>query len=227
MSAGPAPLRRAPLRQAGFTLVEVLVALLAMAILASLSWQGLDGILRARDGTRVAIDRTVRLSTVLTQWEQDLQAVHDARVVPALAFDGQTLRLTRRVEAGVALVAWSVRGGVWQRWAGPVQTHSAELQQTWLRSFQFLGNEPGHLRLADGPAAWQVYFHRGGSWTNAQSTGDLVQAPAPLVSAPAAGASAPAAAAIARELLPDAVRLVITLDRGTLTRDIALGPAGS
>ena len=204
-------------RQGGFTLVEVLVALLAMAILASLSWQGLDSILRARNGTRAAIDRTVRLSTVLTQWEQDLQAVHDADVVPALAFDGQTVRLTRRVDAGVALVAWSVRGGVWQRWAGPVQTRSAELQQTWLASFQFLGNEPGHLRLVDGPASWQVYFHRGGSWTNAQSTGDIVQAPA------AAASPSPAA----REALPDAVRLVITLDAGTLTRDIALGPSGS
>ena len=218
----PAPARdgNPRLRQAGFTLVEVMVALLAMAILASLSWQGLDGILRARDGTRVAIDRTVRLATVLTQWEQDLQAVHDAGVVPALAFDGQTLRLTRRVEAGVALVAWSVRGDVWQRWAGSVQTHRGELQQTWLSSFQFLGNEPGQLRLVDGPARWQVYFHRGGSWTNAQSTGDLVQAPAAV-------ASAPAAAPAAREALPDGVRLVITLDRGTLTRDIALAPAGS
>ena len=36
----PAPRRQTG--QAGFTLVEVLVALLAMAILASLSWQGLD-----------------------------------------------------------------------------------------------------------------------------------------------------------------------------------------
>jgi len=118
----------------GFTLVEVLVALLAMAILASLSWQGLDGILRARDGTRDALDRTVRLATVVTQWEQDLQALFDTAVVPALAFDGQTLRLTRRVDAGVALVAWSVRGGVWQRWAGPIFTRGNELQQGWLRS---------------------------------------------------------------------------------------------
>jgi general secretion pathway protein J len=214
--------------QGGFTLVEVLVALLALAILASLSWQGLDGILRAREVTRESLDRTTRLTTVVTQWEQDLQALHDTGVVPALAFDGQTLRLTRRVETGVALVAWSVRSGLWQRWAGPATTRSGELQQGWLASFQWLGNEPGHLLLAEGAGDWQIYFHRGGAWTNAQSTGDLVQ---PQASAPEAGASAPAGEAAAanapREALPDAVRLVITLDGRTLTRDIALGPTGS
>jgi general secretion pathway protein J len=216
----------------GFTLVEVLVALLAMAILASLAWRGLDGILRARDGTREALDRTVRLATVVTQWEQDLQALFDTAVVPALAFDGQTLRLTRRVDAGVALVAWSVRGGVWQRWAGPVFTRGNELQQGWLRSFQLLGNEPGHLQLADAASEWQVYFHRGGAWTNAQSSGDLLQPQAPAAAASAAsgadgGDGGTPAAAVPREALPDAVRLVITLDGRTLTRDIALGPSGS
>ena len=216
----------------GFTLVEVLVALLAMAILASLAWRGLDGILRARDGTREALDRTVRLATVVTQWEQDLQALFDTAVVPALAFDGQTLRLTRRVDAGVALVAWSVRGGVWQRWAGPVFTRGNELQQGWLRSFQLLGNEPGHLQLTDAASEWQVYFHRGGAWTNAQSSGDLLQPQAPAAAASAAsgadgGDGGTPAAAVPREALPDAVRLVITLDGRTLTRDIALGPSGS
>lgn len=44
----------------GFTLIEVLVALLIMAILATLSWQGLDGIVRARERSRDAIDATVR-----------------------------------------------------------------------------------------------------------------------------------------------------------------------
>ena len=76
----------------GFTLVEVLVALFAMALLAGLAWQGLDSVLRTREASREAIDRTTRLATVVTQWEQDLQAVHDTGVVPALAFDGQTLR---------------------------------------------------------------------------------------------------------------------------------------
>lgn len=215
--------------QGGFTLVEVLVALLALAILASLSWQGLDGILRARDVTRESLDRSTRLATVVTQWEQDLHALHDTGVAPALAFDGQTLRLTRRVETGVALVAWSVRSGLWQRWAGPATTRSGELQQGWLSSFQWLGNEPGHLLLAEGASDWQIYFHRGGAWTNAQSSGDLLQPSQPQ--APEAGASAPAgeaaAAAVPREALPEAVRLVITLDGRTLTRDIALGPTGS
>lgn len=221
--------RNAARGQGGFTLVEVLVALLALAILASLSWQGLDGILRAREVTRESLDRSTRLATVVTQWEQDLHALHDTGVVPALAFDGQTLRLTRRVEAGVALVAWSVRSGLWQRWAGPATTRSGELQQGWLSSLQLLGNEPGHLLLAEAAGDWQIYFHRGGAWTNAQSSGDLLQPSQPQ--APASGASAPAAEAVAatapREALPEAVRLVITLDGRTLTRDIALGPTGS
>lgn len=225
------PLRRMPagrrLHTAGFTLVEVLVALFIMALLATLAWQGLDGILRARDASTTSMDRTVRLSTVLTQWEQDLQAVFDTAAVPAISFDGQTVRLTRRAEGGVRLVTWAVRGGLWQRWAGPVVVLVPDLQDSWLRSQQFVGNEPGQLLLASGASDWQVYFSRGGQWTNAQSTGDLAL-PAPPPPPPASGASGPLAAPpVQRELLPDGVRLQITLDGQTLTRDITLGPAGN
>ena len=201
----------------GFTLVEVLVALLLMAILSAMAWQGLDAVLRARDASREAIDRTSRLATVLTQWEQDLQAVHDTGIVPPLAFDGQTLRLTRRVDDGVALVAWSVRNGVWQRWAGAGLQRAGLLQQVWLESQQFLGNEPGQLTVADGASEWQLYFYIGNAWSNAQSTGNLV-------AAAAAGASG---VPQVRQDLPSAVRMVITLQGNKLTRDIALGPSGS
>jgi general secretion pathway protein J len=200
----------------GFTLVEVLVALLLMAILSTFAWFGLDGVLRSRDAGRAAIDTSTRLGTVLTQWEQDLLAVHDTLAVPPLTFDGQTLRLTRRVDGGVALVAWSVRSGHWQRWTSAASTRSAALQQAWLSSQQLLGTESGHLKVAGGATEWQIYFHRGGDWSNAQSTGDLVLAPA----------AAASGAAQAREALPQAVRLVITLDGHKLTRDIALGPTG-
>lgn len=203
--------------QAGFTLVEVLVALMLMAILAGFAWQGLEAVLRARDASRESIDRTTRLATVLTQWQQDLQSVYDTGVVPPLSFDGQTLRLTRRVDEGVALVAWSVRGGSWQRWSGGAMQRSGPLQQAWVASQQFMGNEPGQLTVAAGATEWQLYFHRGSDWSNAQSSGNLVAAPA--------GAASGAAAV--REELPNAVRLVITLPAGKLTRDVALGPTGS
>jgi general secretion pathway protein J len=223
-------------RAAGFTLVEVLVALVLMALLAGLSWQALDGMLRSRDDSRVVVDRTVRLSTVLTQWEQDLAAVHETLAVPALAFDGQTLRLTRRVDGGVMLVAWGLRGGQWQRWTTLPFVRSGDLQEAWLRSQQLQGSEPGTVVLSEGASQWQIYFARGGQWSNAQSTGDLalpiVAAPPAAPASPASGASAPAAPAApqppatAREALPEAVRLLITLDGQTLTRDIALGPGG-
>ena len=115
-----APQRRRVRQAAGFTLVEVLVALFIMALLATLAWQGLDGMMRAREGSGQVLDRTMRLNTVLTQWEQDLQALHDTGAAPAIGFDGQTLLLTRRVDQGVQLVAWALRSGRWQRWTSPV-----------------------------------------------------------------------------------------------------------
>jgi len=213
-------------------LVEVLIALLLMAILTGMAWQAVDGMMRARDSSRETIDRSARLSTVLAQWEQDLLALHDTEQVPPLSFDGQTLRLTRRSEGGVTLVAWSVRaapggqGGIWQRWESPVALTGTAMAETWLRSQQLLGNEPGHVLLAEGASQWQIYFHRGGQWSNPQSTGNM--APQPVAPPPlpaASGASAPATPAPMRELLPDALRLQITLDGHVLTRDIALAPS--
>jgi len=203
----------------GFTLIEVLVALAAMAILAGLAWRGLDGMVRARDGSQGAVERAARLNTVLAQWEQDLAALHDTGSVPALAFDGKTLRLTRAVNGGVMLVAWALNPQGWERWASPVITRSAELREAWMRSQQLQGDEPGQVKLLDGVTEWQLYYYRGNAWTNAQSSGDLAEAAAP----PASTASGAAPQRV-RELLPDGVRLVVTLPAGTLTRDLAIAP---
>jgi general secretion pathway protein J len=172
--------------------------------------------LRARDYGQQAIERTARINTILAQWEQDLQALHDTGSVPALAFDGQTLRLTRTTRGGVVLVAWSLHGSRWMRWSSQPTTRVAELQEVWMRSQQLLGNEAAQVPLLDNVGEWQVYLYRGNGWSNAQSTGDVSLAPA--------GA---ASSVVAREALADGVRLVVSIGGQTLTRDIALGPQGS
>jgi general secretion pathway protein J len=202
----------------GFTLVEVLVALLIMAILATMGWQGVDGMVRARDISRDSAERTLRLTTVVGQWEQDLMSLYDSAIVPALQFDGARLRLTRTTPEGAQVVVWSLREGVWQRWASPSVRRAFELQQAWLMSQQLIGTEERQVRLLDNASEWQVYFYRGNAWTNAQSSGDVI---------PAAPPPAASGVVVPRAALPIGVRLVINLGERRLTRDIMLGPTHS
>jgi general secretion pathway protein J len=211
----------------GFTLVEVLVALFVMALLASMAWQGVDSMLRAREAGQARIERTLRLTTVLAQWEQDLHALHSNTVLPSsLAFDGASLRLVRDVDAGLQLVVWALREGRWQRWASPVAQRGDELQQHWLASQQLQGGEPGQLTVHEGIVDWQVYFFRGNGWSNAQSSDDVIQAQPPPPPASGAG-SAPQQPQRLQAVLPSGVRLVLQFadgDNRILTRDVLLGP---
>jgi len=59
---------------AGFTLIEVLVAMTVMAVMAMMAWQGVDGIVRARDANQSRLEQTLRLNSVIGQWEQDVDA---------------------------------------------------------------------------------------------------------------------------------------------------------
>lgn len=63
----------------GFTLIEVLVALALMALLAGMGWQGLSGLLRAREQTTARVDASARVYTALAQWRADLDAM---QVIP-------------------------------------------------------------------------------------------------------------------------------------------------
>ena len=220
----------------GFTLVEVLVALFVMSLLAVLSWQGVDAMVRTRDASQRRLEATLRLGTVLAQWQQDLTSLQETASVPVLRYDGASLQLTRRTPDGVQLVVWSLRGERWLRWAAPPVTTRRALQEHWLRSQQLLGNEAAQLRLLDDVVSWQLYCYRGNGWSNCQSSGDLVAVP--VAAAPAASAASSAAPATplpssavpvpVRTALPSGVRLVLAFSpaggyTGSLTRDVLLG----
>ncbi len=198
--------------RSGFTLVEVLVALSIMAVVAMLTWRGIDGMSRSREMSQEATDRSLRLGTVMAQWERDLQAVQPGLGVPALGFDGASLRLLREAEGGIQIVCWTLRNGSLRRWAAPITTRAADIEEQWLRSQQLLGDEPGTLEMLPEVSAWQVYFYRGNGWSNAQSTGDQ--------------GTPPPQNQQAVEALPSGVRLQITLPPGQLTRDVMLSGQG-
>jgi len=184
-----------------------------------MAWQGVDGIVRARDANQGRLDQTLRLNSVIGQWEQDLGSIQDSGVVPPFACDGSTVRLTRRAEGGMQVVAWALRpdtaAASWWRWAGPIVTTVGELQDSWLRTQQFQGGEAGQLRALEGLSGWQVYSYRA-EWANCQSTGDVTPVSSPISAPP-------------RFDLPKGIRIVLTFapgsgQNGSLTRDYLVTP---
>jgi len=220
-------------KQKGFTLIELLIAITLMAMLAGLSWRGLDSLMRSRDITQAQVDKTAVLQTVLAQWQADLNAV---QAVPNLTeagvqWDGRTLRLTRRAtawradgaDAGLWVVAWTLRNNQWLRWQSPpLQTRTA-LQQAWANAERWGQNASADDAAFETPLipvdAWQLTYFRGNAWTNPLSSAgntDAVSPPpqstggtTPLT--PQTNTSAPSA-------MPDAIRLQLDLPASTGVR---------
>ena len=201
-------------RYRGFTLVEVLVALVIMAVMAGMAWQGIDGIIRTRDASQARLETALRLNTVMAQWDQDLASIQDTGVLPsALICAGNSVRMTRRTPTGIQLVTWTLRPAddntsTWERWASPAVTTQGELTDNFLRSQQLQGGEAGSIKTITGVSDWKVYFYQGNAWANCASS--LATA------ASGAGGGTPT--------LPDGVRVVLTFAPGSglngdLTRD--------
>ncbi len=202
--------------QRGFTLIELLIAITLMAVLAGLSWRGLDSLMRSRDITQAQVDKTAVLQTVLAQWQADLNAVQP---VPSMAdagvlWDGRTLRITRRAsawradgaDAGLWVVAWTLRDNQWLRWqSAPLQTRGA-LQQAWANAERWDQNPSSDDAIFETALipleAWQLTYFRGNAWTN------------PLSSAGHTSTSDNAG----QSALPDAIRLQIDLPANTGVR---------
>lgn len=70
---------RTPLAAKGFTLIELLVALAIVSLVAVLSWQGLDNVIRLTQRVRDNDDQWEQLRATLSQLERDLKAVHNPR----------------------------------------------------------------------------------------------------------------------------------------------------
>jgi len=150
---------------------------------------------------------------VLAQWQADLNAVQPVAGITdaGVQWDGRTLRLMRRAtawradgsDAGIWVVAWTLRDNQWLRWqSAPLQTR-ADLQQAWANAERW-GQNPSADDAAYASTlipidAWQLTYFRGNAWTN------------PLSSAGNTDTTS-------QSTLPDAIRLQIDLPASTGVR---------
>lgn len=156
----------------GFTLVEVLVALVVMATMAAMAWRGIDALVRSREIAQARLAQTARLQTVMAQWETDLRALQDSHsTVQPLAFDGGNLVLTRQATGGLQVVVWSLREGSLWRWESPPLRTVPDLVDQRQRGLQQLAQRNPALLAFEGVAGWQFACFWNNAWANCQSTG--------------------------------------------------------
>jgi general secretion pathway protein J len=221
----------------GFTLIELLVAIGLLALMAVMTWRGLDGISRAQGQLQQRSDEVQTLQATLGQWTADLDAMAEQPNWKTLDWDGRSMRLLRYDSSasadGLRVVAWVRRGvGVaaqWVRWQSGVLTTRQQLELAWQKAQRWAQTPSAEDALREVPTIaledWQIFYYRGNAWTNPLSSAGVSAAAPPAPPAAAASDAAPAPTPAAKqEPLPDGVRLVLTMPEGqaiggTLTRD--------
>ena len=196
----------------GFTLIELLVAIAILALLAVVSWRGLDGMARAQAQLRDRADAVLVLQSALAQWNSDLDAAVSISPTRPIDWNGRALRITRSSPAGdqssLTVVAWTMRAGAdgfnrWTRWQSAPLLTRGEWQQAWQQAASWAGDGGGSTPFGNSaqggtevvlmPAtAWQLLYFRNDLWT-------------PAVPSEALGAN---------ETLPNGIRLLLEMPPG-------------
>jgi len=201
-------------RSSGFTLIEVMVALVIMAILAALAFRGIDALVHAKDSALASTDRTLKLNTGMSQFEYDMSQVVDSKVLPrAIMFDGATLRVARRTPDGIELVLWTLQDRRWQRWASAPYIRMSELTEAWMRSQQWGAISGSAVTVLENVDDFQVYVCNpatiatsGCSWNNVQSTQGAATPP-------------PNGGTVIATPQPNGIRILLKVPEGEITRE--------
>jgi len=207
----------------GFTLIELLVGLSILAVMAVMSWRGIDGMAQTQARTQQRSDEILVLQMGLAQWVADLDALEPVAQMPGFEWDGRVLRLLRRGSAssddGLRVVAWSRRmvngNGMWLRWQSAPLRSRGDLQDAWQQASLWAQNPNDTLKKQEvaiaALAEWQLFYFRQNAWTHPLSSDTAAPPANPGATGPSTG-------------IPEGVRLVLKLPTssalaGLITRD--------
>lgn len=176
-------------RQAGLTLIELLIAITVLAVVAVLGWRGLDSIVRSRIALSADMERTRGVQLAFAQLERDSANIISPEMFPnraPLVAEQQRLVLIRKVftenqPVRLQVVTYRVRNGVLSRRESRPTRDLSELETAWLINDDSLIRE--EVALEAGVSAMTVRV-----WANNAATWRAVDINAPQM---ATGAASP------------------------------------
>ena len=172
-------------RHAGFTLVELLVAIGILAMVAVLGWRGLDGIVRARMALSAQMEVTRGMQLAFAQMQSDCEHAVDEKTLrgrPSLAADSDRLTLVRNVyndnePSRLQVVSYRIVGGVLTRRESLGTRDLVQLDVLWKAATSDADPSPP-VTLQEGVTAMAVLVFENDGWRPLQVQ-PQVQAAAP------------------------------------------------
>lgn len=123
----------------GFTLIELLIAITVLALVATLGWRGLDGIMHAREQLTTNLDETRGMQLSFAQMQSDCANVAPLTLIgsrPQMTADSERIRLVRTVYADgqptrLTVVVYRLDNGVLTRRESAATRDLHELDGLW------------------------------------------------------------------------------------------------
>lgn len=122
----------------GFSLIEVMIALIIMAIIGIMSWRGLDSSLRSKDIIEQHIVEHQAIQTLINYWQSDCKSLTNGinSEIPSFIKGNKNFWLMKHVNSlntqGWQIIAYTLVNNKLQRLQSTVYPTKNELELVWL-----------------------------------------------------------------------------------------------
>jgi general secretion pathway protein J len=159
-------------REAGLTLIELLIAITILAVVAVLGWRGLDSIVRSRIALSAEMERTRGVQLAFAQLERDCANIISPEMFPnrpPVVAEQQRLVLIRKVfmenqPVRLQVVAYRIRNGVLSRRESRPTRDLSELETAWLINDDSLVREEVALEAGVSAMRVRVWASNAATW---------------------------------------------------------------